>query len=321
MIPAFHEHASALIIHLPFWILRNLPLGLLHQLGNVLGQIAWIIGGKKKAWALRNLALCLPELTNTERERIARRSFGHYWKTLLEYPLVWTGDAARVRRLGVETQGLDLLESALAEGRGVIIAAMHLGSFETGIIPLSERYPMTGMYKPLAHQALDRLSYRGRTRFGGKLAPIVKRQGKHGIGSQLLRALKRGEIIYALPDRDPPRGQGVFVPYFGVKAHSPVLIPKLIQATGARLLICVGVRLPGARGFMTCLQAPPEGHDSADLATAVAAINAGIESCVRAYPEQYWWGDQRFRRQPYGERDLYTGRVQVRKPKAEEPPA
>src|SRR3546814_10730323 len=51
-----------------------------------------------------------------------------------------------------------------------------------------------------------------RTRFGGRLVAIVKRQGKRAIGSELLRALKRGEIVYALPDRDPPRGQGVFAP-------------------------------------------------------------------------------------------------------------
>src|SRR3546814_15481098 len=115
---------------------------------------------------------------------------------------------------------------------------------------MTAHYPFTGMYKPVKNGALDQLSRQGRTRFGGRLVAIVKRQGKRAIGSELLRALKRGEIVYALPDRDPPRGQGVFAPYFGINAHSPILTARLIQATGARLLLCTGERLPKGRGFI-----------------------------------------------------------------------
>lgn len=297
-----------------FLVLRGLPLGLLHGLANGLGGLAWQVGGEQKRLALRNMALCYPELPLAEQRRIARESFRHYYKTLLECPLIWAGDLDRVRALAVETRGRELVDAALAEGKGLILAAMHLGSFEAGIIPMSEHYRMTGMYKPTKLPAVDALSHHGRTRFGGQLVAIVKRQGKRAIGSQLLRALKRGEIIYALPDRDPPRGQGVFAPYFGVNAHSPVLIPKLIQATGAKLLICIGERLPDARGFVIRFHEPPPGYDSADLDVSAAAINAGMEACVRSCPEQYWWGYKRFKRRPYGERDLYNGQVQTAPP-------
>src|SRR3546814_17753433 len=112
---------------------------------------------------------------------------------------------------------------------------------------------------------------------------MVKRQGKRAIGSELLRALKRGEIVYALPDRDPPRGQGVFAPYFGINAPSPLLTARLIQATGARLLLCTGDRLPQGRGFIARFIEPPVGYDRHDL--GVATTNSqqrrvGAE-CVR----------------------------------------
>ncbi len=307
-----------MITRLFFLLARHLPLRTIHRLGDILGWLAWQIGGAQKRLALRNLELCLPELALLERRRIAYESFGHYYKTLLECPLIWTGDADRVRALTFDKQGLDLVDRALAQRQGLIVAAMHLGSFEAGIIPMSEHYPMTGMYKPLKQKTFDALSYQGRTRFGGKLVAIVKRQGKRAIGSQLLRALKRGEIIYALPDRDPPRGQGVFAPYFGITAHSPVLIPKLIQATGAKLLICIGERLPQARGFVIRFHEPPPGYDSGDVAVAAAALNAGMEACVRACPEQYWWGYKRFKRRPPGEAGLYDDARQSEPPAAED---
>lgn len=297
------------IARLVFLLGRNLPLRVLHALGGVIGWIAWHLQGSRRRLALCNVRLCFPELSRAEQRRIARRSFGHYYKTLLEYPLLWTGKAERVHGLVAETCGGELVDRALAEGKGLILAAMHLGSFEAGIIPLSAHYPLTGMYKPVKNRALDLLSQRGRSRFGAQLVAIVKRQdprqGKRAVGSQLLRALKRGEVIYVLPDRDPPRGHGIYAPYFGIRAHSPVLAPKLVQATGAKLLICVGERLPGARGFRISFEEPPAGFDSPDLDVATAAINAALEARVRACPEQYWWAYKRFKRRPQDERCFY----------------
>jgi KDO2-lipid IV(A) lauroyltransferase len=300
-------------------LVARLPLRLVHGFAVIVGWFAWQIGGERKRLSRLNVDLCFPELSATERRRLVYRSFGHYYKTLFEYPLIYLGDADRLRALTVEVRGQQLLDQALAEGKGVILAAMHLGSFEVGAIPMSERYTMTGLFKPVKYAAISDLALKGRTRFGGQVVPIVKRNGKRAVGSQLLRALKRGEIIYAVPDRDPPRGQGVFAPFFGIAAHSPVLIPKLVQATGARVLICYGERLPGARGFVMHFVEPPAGYDSDDLQTAAAAINAGTEACVRAHPEQYWWGYMRFKRRPEGEASFYRTAVRQAAPAATEP--
>lgn len=300
-------------MRLLFAVGRHLPLRVLHVFGDLLGIAAWHLDGAKRRLALRNIELCFPELPANQQRAMAYRASRHYFKSLIEYPLIWTGDPKRVNGLVVETHGRELIDQALAHGKGLIIAAMHLGAFEIGVIPLSARYPMTGMYKPVANAALDHFSRHGRTRFGGRLVAIVKRQGKRAVGSELLRALKRGEIIYALPDRDPPRGQGVFAPYFGINAHSPILTARLIQATGARLLLCTGERLPKGRGFIVRFSEPPAGYDSADLCEAMTALNRGIENCVRACPDQNWWAYKRFKRRPFGEYCLYSGEQQLAK--------
>lgn len=301
-------------MRLLFAVGRVLPLRVLHWLGDLIGGAAWHLDGASRRLALRNIELCFPGLCPKERKRMAYRAARHYYKSLLEYPLIWTGCERRVRGLQVEVHGRERIDRALADGKGLIIAALHLGSFEAAIIPMTAHYPFTGMYKPVKNAAIDALSQQGRTRFGAKLVAIVKRQGKRAIGSELLRALKRGEIVYALPDRDPPRGQGVFAPYFGINAHSPILTARLIQATGARLLICTGERLPKGRGFVIRFSEPPAGYDSDDLCVAATALNQGIEACVRACPDQYWWAYKRFKRRPYGEYCFYKGHRQMPKP-------
>jgi len=41
--------------------------------------------------------------------------------------------------------------------------------------------------------------------------------------------------------------------------------------------------------------------------TAAAALNLGIEQCIRICPEQYVWPYKRFRRRPDGAPKVYTG--------------
>src|SRR3546814_20832281 len=116
---------------------------------------------------------------------MAYRATCHYYKSLIEYPLIWTGDARRVHALGVEIHGRELIDAALAHGKGLVVAALHLGSFEAAVIPMTAHYPFTGMYNPVKNGELDQISRQGRTRFGGRLVGI-------GTRSETRRGGKRG---------------------------------------------------------------------------------------------------------------------------------
>ena len=126
-----------------------------------------------------------------------------------------------------------------------------------------------------------------------------------GVGRKLIEVLGRGETIYFMPDQDPPPGRGVFAPFFGVDAHTPTLVAKLVQKTGTPVVFFYGERLRWGRGFIAhWFAAPPEIY-SDDLQTSVAAMNAGLERCARDAIEQYWWGYKSFRRRPEGLPRLY----------------
>lgn len=282
-----------------FHVLARVPLPILQGLGNLIGWLLWLFPNGRRRAAYRNIGLCLPQLTAAERHRLVRRSLCHELKTILEMPVVWLAPERRVLGLVKEWRGGEVIDEALAQGKGVLLLTLHQGNWEACAIPFSKRYPTTGLYKPQGG-AIDALSLQGRCRFGGKMLAA-----EGGVGRGVIEALRRRETVYFMPDQDPPPGRGVFAPFFGVAAHTPTLVAKLLRRTGTPVVFFYGERLPWGRGFIAhWFAAPPEIY-SEDLGTSVAAMNAGLERCARDCPEQYWWGYKRFRRRPQGAPRIY----------------
>ena len=290
------------MIRLLFTLCSNLRLRTLQRIGDVLGWILWAGRTSRRRVALRDLERCMPEWSPERRERAARESLKHEMKTLTELPLIWMGPDERVKVLNQSVVGGEKLEQALAQGKGLILLALHQGSFEGAAMPVTLTHPITGVYKP-QKGVFEELACEGRTRYKGRLVPAVGGT----VREKMLECLGRGEIVYMLPDQDPPPGRGVFAPFFGHPAHTPTLASKLIAETGAPALFLVGERLPAGAGYRLHVLEPPAGIRSPDLATSVAAMNRGIEQCIAVCPEQYWWGYRRFRRSPEGQSDFYAG--------------
>jgi len=284
-----------------FHVLAWLPLVLLQGLGGLAGWLLWLTPSERKRVALHNIRHCMPELSAREQRRIARASLGHEFKTYIETARVWLGPAAAVKNAVREWRGIEALDRAFAQGKGVILLTLHQGAFEAVAIPMSASYPFYGIYKPQKGVVND-LSLQGRCRFGGRLVAA-----EAGVRKAALPLLEQGNGVYYMPDHDPPRGRGVFVPFMGVPAHTPTLIARLARESGAPVVFMFGERLPWARGYIGHYIEAPAGIHDEDVERATAAMNRGLEECVRRCPEQYWWGYKRFRRQPEGAPKFYAG--------------
>ena len=283
-----------------FHVLAWLPLIALQALGNFAGWLLWVTSSSRKRVALRNISQCMPELSRPEQERVARASVAHEFKTYVETMRVWLGPGKSVKSAVKEWRGLDVLDRAFAKGKGVILLTLHQGAFEAVAIPMSAKYPFYGLYKP-QRGLLNELSLRGRRRFGGKMLAA-----EAGMRKQALPLLTQGFGVYFMPDHDPPPGRGLFAPFMGVPAHTPTLVAKLAHESGAPVVFMFGERLPWARGYIAHYADASAAINGADVGAATAAMNLGLEQCVRSCPEQYWWGYKRFRRQPPGVADFYS---------------
>ena len=277
------------------------PLPVAHALGSLLGVVAWLIPNSFGRRTRFHIARCLPALGRLARERLALRAMREAGKALTELPILFAGAESRFVRMVRAYHGRELLDAALAAGKGVVAVSPHLGAWE--MMGLAYSRVVNGncvsMYRP-QDEPWDSLLMQGRGRFGGALAPSDR-----GGRRRLLERLRHGGSVGVLPDQDPPTGSGVFAPFFGIAAHSPTLPTRLARRTGAALILCYAERLTWGRGFVIHFEAPPQGVADEDEARAVAAINAGVESCIRRLPEQYYWGYMRFRRRPPGEPPFY----------------
>jgi len=282
-----------------FYGLAWLPLLVLQALGSTVGALLWYGHSSRRKIALRNIAQCMPELSPSEQRRVARVSLRHEFMTYVETARYWLGPAESVKRSVREWRNLERLDEAFAQGKGVILLTLHMGAFEAVAIPMSASFPFYGLYKPQKGVVND-LSLKGRKRFGGRM-----QVAEAGVRRASLPLLEAGYGVYYMPDHDPPPGRGIFVPFMGVPAHTPTLIARMAQESGAPVLFLVGERLPWARGYIAHYLTAPDGVYSADVEEATSAVNEGLERCVRLRPEQYWWSYKRFRRRPEGEASFY----------------
>ena len=276
-----------------------LPLRWNRRIGGLLGWILAYTPNRQRAYSEINLKLCLPELSDRERQRLLRASLIETGKTAVEAGPIWLWPAERLRGLLGEAQGVEAVDAAVRGGRGVIVATPHLGCWEMAGQYCAARWGITSLYRPPRLAALDDLIRQGRERLGAQLVPTDAR----GV-RQLYETLAQGRMIGILPDQDPGRG-GVFAPFFGIPANSMVLIGRLARKTGAPVFFCFSERLPGASGYRMHFFPAPAGIDDTDPVVAASAMNRGIETCVRACPEQYQWSYRRFRNRPPGEARIY----------------
>lgn len=283
-----------------------LPLPVLHGMGSAIGALLWALPNRRKRVALRNVQRCFPELSAEQQASVARQAIAEEMKLFLETPRIWLCSDATMRRYLKGEQGVELIGQAMQQGKGVILLTLHQGQFEQPAICMSERHIFTGLYKAQGKGAglvMDTASLIGRRRFGGKMLAVAA-----GMKHAVLPLLAANEGVYFVADQDPPEGRGVFVPFFGHLAHTPILVHTLLKAApGTPVVVFYGERLPRGQGYKSYYFMAPDAIHDPDPLVSATALNQAMERCVRQQPEQYWWGYQRFRRQPPGAADFYQG--------------
>lgn len=282
-------------LHALLWLLGRLPLPLLQTLGAGIGTLARHLGLREARVARRSLELCLPELTSEARSALWRRNLAETGRTLTETLHFWTHPASHNLCHIEAVDGDAHLQAALASGRGIIIAAPHLGNWELLNQWLATRAALTIVYRPPRRAWMDALYRRVRAQ------PSVTQVRAETSGMRILyRHLQQGRMVGILPDQQPKRGgDGVFAPFFGIPALTMTLLPRLAQRTGACVLTAVAVRQPNGR-FRIRLQTAPEHIAATDPQTGARALNAALEHCIRQVPEQYQWSYKRFTIRPEG---------------------
>lgn len=274
-----------------FWLVGQLPWNFLLATGRGLGHLAWRLAKRRSHIARTNIRLCFPELTPEEQEDLARRSVISTGEAILEMAGSFSNHRIDLdKRLVIK--GMEHIEQARAEGKGVLLLGMHFNSIDVGSRLLGYLMDFYAVYRPNDNRVIDRLINQGR---GNYLKGNVPRSDIR----QMIRLLRNGEVLWYAPDQDYGIAHAVFVPFFGIPAATITATSRIARMGKARVIPTAHYRLPGGRyqiEFGPPLENFPSGDDEADT----ARINQTIEHYVRKHPEQYLWVHKRFKHQPDG---------------------
>jgi KDO2-lipid IV(A) lauroyltransferase len=268
------------------------PLWLLHALGAVMGWLTYAASApyRRRLQAHAALAGVSPAQ--------ARAAVGQAGKMVAELPKLWLRPADVPLGALADWPDRAPVEQALAAGRGLVLLTPHLGAFEICAQAYAEHFghraPITVLYRPARQVALRRWVEQSRRRPGLQTAP-ASLQGVR----QLIRALRQGDTVGLLPDQVPPQGQGVWAPFFGRPAYTMTLAARLLQQTGAALVLLWCERLPRGRGYRVHTRAVEPAVMAelaqADPAQSAALINRLMEQLILEGPQQYLWGYNRYK--------------------------
>ncbi len=283
----FAEGPGPAFIYVAFragaWCAQRLPLRAGAGIAWVGAAVAYLVAGGKRRILRANLARVLgegPDLRGTVRRGF--HSYARYWLETFRLGR-YSGEELLA---AVDPIGLELLEAALAQERGVVVVSAHFGFYDIAIAWAGVKgYPITSVAEVLRPRALFEWFVAERER-RGEIRILPSRPGSQVL-RRLLQALDQGRAVVLVSERDLSR-RGVWVRFFGEKTTFPVGPGVLVSRSGAPLLSAV-IYSVGRRYRLELEEIPYErtGEESRDIPAIAQAIAQSLEGLIRKAPEQW----------------------------------
>lgn len=283
------------------WLLSRLPVAAVIATGRIMGhalfRLSGLTGASRRRVTETNIDLCFPELSQEERNRLARESFIHTAIGALEFTQPWL-NPRRDLSDRISIHGLEHLKSAAAEGHGVLLVGGHFTAMDICSQGLSKVVDMDVMYRRNRNPVWEWLQVTGRRRYFGS---VIERKDIR----QTLQRLKAGRIIWYAADQDYGAKRSVFAPFFGVDAATINATARLAAFNRSPVVFISNYRDLSTGTWSVHFHPALENYPSGDAVADATRINTIIETAVRAHPEQYLWMHRRFKTRPPGAAEIY----------------
>jgi lauroyl/myristoyl acyltransferase len=265
-------------------VARVLPPALARPLARSTGRAWRLTQPNRRHQVARNLERILPDASPDERHEALQRVFDYYSRYWHELFRLAVEDPAELVA-DFTVAGMEHLEAASAQGRGVVLALPHLGNWDLAGAWLSgQGYEITVVAEPAEPPELFEWFVETRARLGLRVVPLGPEAG--GV---LLRELRDNRVVCLLCDRDLT-GDGIAVTFFGEKTRIPGGPAMLALRTGAPLLP-VGLSFRPHDGHSARILAPVpadrHGRVRDDVTRVTQQLAERFEDLIRATPDQW----------------------------------
>ena len=285
------------IVRLLICIVQALPIETCARLARPLAYLFGDVLRIRRKTVAENLSRALPDLTDQQREQVARGMWEHLLLLICEI--------AHLPRKVHETNWRDYIHlgdirsqvAALLSTRPCVILSAHFGNFEAGGY-------MTGMFgfrthtiaRPLDNRFLNRWLNGFRQSNGQTIMP------RRGAASHAAVLLQQGGNLVLLGDQFGGHN-GCWIEFFGRPASYHKAIALFCVTSGAPMVVSYA-RRRGQQPLQIELEVegtydPLENnHELGGVREVTQWYNDLLEQMIRRHPDQYWWLHRRWKGDP-----------------------
>jgi KDO2-lipid IV(A) lauroyltransferase len=280
--------------------LAHVPFPLVRGFGAVLGRVLHVLAVPRRRVVDTNLALCFPAKSAAERRRMARQTFVYVAQSWFDRSWLWHAPEAVVARRLKVVGAADVIEEIAHGHAPMILFAPHfygLDAAATALTMHTDR-PSTTIYTTQRDPMVDQWVSEGRKRFGN----VITLNRVDGI-KPIVAGLRKGGLLYLLPDMDFGRDQTVFVPFYGVQAATVPSLSRFARLGRAKVVPVVSKLT--REGYEIEVLPAWEDFPSEDAVADTALMNQRLQGYIDTMPSQYYWVHRRFKTRPEGEEPVY----------------
>ena len=271
-----------------------LPHSVLLTLGKGMGILYYRLIKKQRERAVRQMMDGLG-ISEAEARETVRLSFINLGRNILEILYMPNLNKDNIGEY-ISFENREYIESAVAEGKGVVIYTAHIGTWEW----LSAAFLLTGIPATAIAKKQPNEQY---TRVIDDLRATIGMEVFSRGSSELLaaaRALKAGKLLGFLADQDGGPG-GAFIEFLGKPASTPMGPAVFWSKFGSPVVPAFILRRPDGR-HKVWLGAPMRYEDSGDtdkdLYDFTEKMTRILERVIRENPTQWLWFQHRWNTPP-----------------------
>ncbi|MFA5320587.1 MAG: hypothetical protein WBE75_00270 [Candidatus Omnitrophota bacterium] len=275
------------------FIALRLPLKSVYGLAVFIADLHFLFCRHDRRAVYFNLKAIFPRKSENEIRTIRRsifRNFAKYLVDFFRYPILNREFIDR----NVSVRNIHYLDEALANGKGGIVLAAHIGNWELGgVVVAALHYPFSAVALTHKNEKVNRFFDEKRETMGIKVIPL-----RHSL-RKCFRVLKDNGLVALLGDREFTRNGGVIAEFLGKRALLPQGPAFLALKSGAAIIPGCMVRNTGDRFtlmFEKPIYPPDAGSFEDNLRLLQTETSRVIEKWIRSFPEQWYvfrqyWAD------------------------------
>jgi len=264
--------------------LCHLPTSLHPAIGKFFGKLLYIIAGSRKKIAKANIAICFPNLSQAEQQKLLQDNFLYMGRSFIETGIAWFWSDVKIqKKIDYEIIGLELL-SGSDTNDGNLIIFKHSQHLELDARLLAMNAAVYGVSRSHNSPTMNKIQDRGR------LSSIKDTADKKNP-RKFMKWLKSGKSVMYAIDQDYGWDHSVKLKFFNQNVATITTTRKIVDATNSNLLF-INSFYKNKKLFLNIELIDHVGLNSEKLAQK---INDLMEEKILQHPAEYLWMHRRFK--------------------------